>query len=107
MRIVEIMIISYHGLLILDTSFCLEPLKKCLKILIRSCESKDRKYNGQKKKDKRKNNDLQNIKQNTEDRATRIPLKTGGHSGNPEGLLYYGVLLVYRTHTFTIVIRKD
>ena len=31
---------------------------------------KDRKYNGQKKKDKRTNNDLQNITQKTKDRAT-------------------------------------
>jgi hypothetical protein len=29
-------------------------------------------------KDKRTNNDLQNIIQKTKDRATRIPLKTGG-----------------------------
>jgi len=30
------------------------------------------------KKDKRTNNDLQDIKQKTTDRATRNPLKTGG-----------------------------
>ena len=38
--------------------------KKSLKIpkgVIRFCKSKDRQYNGQKKKDKRTNNDLQNI----------------------------------------------
>jgi hypothetical protein len=31
-------------------------------------------------KDKRTNNDLQNIIQKTKDRATRNPLKTGGES---------------------------
>jgi len=30
------------------------------------------------KKDKRTNNDLQNITQKTKDRVTRTPLKTGG-----------------------------
>ena len=39
---------------------------------------KDRKYNGQKKKDKRTNNDLQNIAQKTKDRATRNTTKTRG-----------------------------
>ena len=38
----------------------------------------DRQHNGQKKKGKRTNNDLQNITQKTIDRATRSPLKTGG-----------------------------
>jgi hypothetical protein len=36
-----------------------------------------------KKKDKRTNNDLQNITQKTKDRATRSPIKTGGA---PKGL---------------------
>ena len=35
------------------------------KEVIRSRKSKDRQYNGQKKKDKRKNNDLQKITQKT------------------------------------------
>ena len=39
---------------------------------------KDRQHNGQKKKDKRTNNDLQNITHKTKDRVTRTPLKTGG-----------------------------
>ena len=40
---------------------------------IRSRKSKkDRQYNGQKKKDNRTNNDLQNITRKTNDRATRI-----------------------------------
>ena len=37
-----------------------------------------KKYNGQKKRDKGKNNDLQNIAQKTKDRATQTPLKSGG-----------------------------
>jgi len=43
---------------------------------------KDRQHNGQKKKDKRTNNDLQNIQ--TKDRVTRAQLKTGLNSGAPE-----------------------
>jgi hypothetical protein len=39
---------------------------------------KDSQYNGQQKKDKRKDNNLQNIAQKTEDRTTRTPVKTGG-----------------------------
>ena len=37
---------------------------------------KDRHYNGQSKKDKRTNNDLQNIKPKTKDQATRTALKS-------------------------------
>jgi 4-diphosphocytidyl-2C-methyl-D-erythritol kinase len=39
---------------------------------------KDRKHNGQKKKDKSTNNDLQNITHKTKDRVTRTLLKTEG-----------------------------
>ena len=39
---------------------------------------KDRQHNGQKKKDKRANNDLQSITHNIKDPVSRIPLKTGG-----------------------------
>jgi len=35
-----------------------------------------RQHNGQKKKDKKTNNNLQNTEQKTKDRATRTPLKT-------------------------------
>ena len=38
-----------------------------------------------KKKDKRTNNDLQSIAQNTTDRATRTPLKIGVNSGDQDG----------------------
>ena len=36
---------------------------------------KDRQHNDQKKKDKRTNNDLQNITHKTKDRVTRTPIK--------------------------------
>ena len=55
--------------------------KKCLKIpksVIRSRKSKDRHYNGQKKKDKRTNNDPQNITQKIEDRKKMKPTKKRG-----------------------------
>jgi hypothetical protein len=39
---------------------------------------KDRQHNGQKKKDKGTNNDLQNTTQKTKGRATHTSLKTGG-----------------------------
>ena len=39
---------------------------------------KDRQHNGRQKKDKSTDNDLQNITQKTEDRATLTPLKAGG-----------------------------
>jgi hypothetical protein len=46
--------------------------------LIRSRKLKeDRQQSGQEKKDKRTNNDLQNITQKTKDQATRTPLKIG------------------------------
>jgi len=41
---------------------------------------KDRQNNGQKKKDKWTNNDLQNIAHKTEYRGTRTPLKPGVNS---------------------------
>jgi hypothetical protein len=41
-------------------------------------KSKYRQHNGHKKKDKRTNNDLQNITHKTKDRVARTPLKTGG-----------------------------
>jgi hypothetical protein len=45
----------------------------------RSCKSKaDRQHNGQKKKDKGTNTDLQNITQKYKDRATQTTLKTRG-----------------------------
>jgi hypothetical protein len=46
---------------------------------------KDRQYNGQKKKDKRTNNNLQNITRKTTDRVTQTQLKPRVNSGVPEG----------------------
>ena len=39
----------------------------------------------QQPKEKKTNNDLQNIAQKAKDRATRTPLKHGMHAGDPEG----------------------
>jgi hypothetical protein len=52
----------------------------------RSRKSKDRQYNGQKKKGIRTNNNLQNITEKIKDPATRTSLKTGGE------LWWYGSL---------------
>jgi hypothetical protein len=46
--------------------------------VIRMRKSKDIQCNDQKKKDKRTNNDLQNITQKTKDRETQTPVKAGG-----------------------------
>jgi hypothetical protein len=64
----------------------------CLKKWKHQCgnqspKSKDRQHNGQTKKDKRTNNDLQNIKQKTINRATRTPIKTGVNLDAPKGWL--------------------
>jgi hypothetical protein len=45
---------------------------------------KDRPHNGQKKRYKRANNDLQNIHK-AKNRVTRTPLKQGVNSDTPEG----------------------
>jgi hypothetical protein len=52
--------------------------------VIRIRKSKDKQHNGQKKKNKRTNNDLQNITQISKDRITRTPLKHGVNKGGPE-----------------------
>ena len=60
----------------------LEEQFEDIKGVIRIRKSKkDRQHNGQKKKYKRTNNDLQNNTHKTKDRVTRIPLKTGVNSG--------------------------
>ena len=55
-------------------------------MVIRIRKSKDRQDNGQEKKDKKTNNDLQNITHKTKDGVTRTPLKMHSHSrkGNTE-----------------------
>jgi hypothetical protein len=50
-----------------------EVIKGVIRIRI---SKKNRHNNGQKKKYKRTNNDLQNITHTTKDRVTRTPLKT-------------------------------
>ena len=51
-----------------------------------TCKSKkDKQYNGQVKRDKRTNNDLQNNTLKTKDQAKRTPLKTEGTSGALDG----------------------
>ena len=50
--------------------------------VIKIRNSKDRKHNGQKKKDKRTNNNLQNITHKTKDRVTWTQLKTVGEQMN-------------------------
>ena len=61
----------------------IQPKSVCPKIkdtegIIRSRKSKDGKYNCQIKKDKRTNNDLQNIAQKTKDLTIRTKLYIGG-----------------------------
>ena len=56
-----------------------EDTKGVIKIRL---SKKNRQYNGQQKKYKRTNNDLQNHTHNTKDRVTRTPLKTGGELGS-------------------------
>ena len=54
--------------------YIIEDTKGVIRI---SISKNDRPHNGQKKKNKRANNDLQNITHKTKDRVTRTPLKTG------------------------------
>jgi hypothetical protein len=56
-----------------------------MKWVIRDHISKDRQYNDQKRKDKKINNDLQNITQTTKDWALQTPLKLEVKSEAPEG----------------------
>ena len=55
---------------LLDSFYNLLEKLEDTKGVIRSRKSKDRQHNGQKKKDKRTNNDLQNITQKTKDQVT-------------------------------------
>ena len=55
----------------------IEDTKEVIRIRI----SKDTQHKGQKKKDKRTNNDLQSITHKTKDRTSRTPLKTGDELG--------------------------
>ena len=62
-----------QGLLILPEDF--EDTKGIIRI---RKSRKDRKHNGQNKKEIRTNNDLQSITHKTKDRVTRTPVKTAG-----------------------------
>ena len=84
-----------------------EDTKGVIRIRI---SKKNRQHNGQKKKDKRTNNDLQNTSQKTKDRATQIPLKSGMNTGAPEGYVALAPLvapLVNNTMTTHAVYVKD
>ena len=62
---------------------CLKEAFEDIKRVIRIRKSKkNRHHYGQKKKDKSKHNDLQNIHK-TKDRVTAIPLRTGGELSCP------------------------
>ena len=58
----------------------LEEKLEDTKGVIRIRKSENRQHNGQMKKDKRTNNDLQNIEHKTKVRVTRTPLKTTGET---------------------------
>ena len=73
-------LVFYSLSLLYDCMPDIGPCKKFedTKWVIIISKSKTRKHNGQKKQDKRTNNDLQNITHKTKDRVTRIPTKTWG-----------------------------
>ena len=60
-----------------DEMMMTSPFNKT-KGVIRNRKSNDRQHNGQTKKNKRTNNNLQNITHETKDLVTRTPFKTGG-----------------------------
>jgi hypothetical protein len=57
-----------------------------MKWVIRDHISKDRQYNDQKRKDKKINNDLQNITQTTKDWALKLEVKSEAPEGHKGGL---------------------
>jgi hypothetical protein len=59
-----------------------------------SKSKKDREHNGQKKKDKRTNNDLQNIAHKTKDRVTRTTLKNEEELCYDDNLNTFSLLLL-------------
>jgi hypothetical protein len=61
--------------------------RHCVIRIRKSKIKKDRQHNDQTKKDKRKNNDLQNSTQTTKDRATRTPLVSKRFSPKSSNLL--------------------
>jgi len=61
--------------------YIIENTKEVIRIRM---SRNDRQHNGQKKKGKKTNNDLQNITHKTKDRITRTSPKTGVNSGASE-----------------------
>jgi len=71
---------------VLFRSYAVQEEFEDTKVVIRiRISKKDRQHNGQKKKYKGTNNNLQNITHKTKDRVTRTPLKIGVNSGAPKG----------------------
>ena len=78
-------ILFYHFfgimcLLTLKNTTCLPSARRVRRYqreVIRIRKQKDKQHNGQKKKNKRTNNDIQSTTQKTKDRSTRTLLKTG------------------------------
>jgi len=66
---------SDNVILFVCNIFGLNKIYFSTRVVIRSRKLMDRQDNGQKKNDKRSNNDQQNTTQKTEGRAARIPLK--------------------------------
>ena len=71
-----------------------EMLEDAKGVIIIHQSKKDRQYNGQTKKYKKKNNNLQNTTQKSKERATRIPLKSGGELMCPEWLVVPASLVI-------------
>jgi hypothetical protein len=60
--------------------------QRSIRIRIHCISKKGKQHNGQRKKDKRTNNHIQDSTQKTKDQATRTPLKPGMNSSAPEML---------------------
>ena len=64
----------------------------------------DRQHNGQTKKNKMTNKDLQNITQKTKDRATQTPIKTGDELRCSEGkavaVVHMSTVMLLLLHTW-------
>ena len=75
------MVFTFHSVVLSSTMiFKTEEEFEDTKGVIRIRKSKDRQHNGQKKRDKRTNNDLRNTTHKIKDRVT-----LGVNSGAPEG----------------------
>ena len=78
-RVFPIPVHLYHSIRQISCYLYIEESEDTKGVIRIRKSKKDRQHNGQKKKNKRTNNDLQNITQKTKDRASRTtPLKTCG-----------------------------